>query len=892
MPEIGQDLSHYSLVEKIGRGGMGEVFRAKDQKLGREVAIKVLPQEFARDADRIARFQREAKLLASLNHPNIAAIYGLEASEGTNFLVLEMVEGETLAERLKHGSIPADESLRLALQMAEALEAAHEKGVIHRDLKPSNIKITPDGKVKVLDFGLAKAYAGDREEVNLSNSPTLSDAATQQGVILGTAAYMSPEQARGKPVDKKADIWAFGCVLFEMITGRPAFSGRDVTDILAAVIRAEPEWASLPANLHWRLREVIERCLEKDARDRYHDISDVRADIHRILTDPSGVLAQPVTAAMPRRKHQLALPWVAVITILGIITAGVAVWKLKPSEPRQVMRFDYELPEGQQFSGLDYPALAVSPDGKRFVYTTAKGLYLRSVDELAAKLIAGTEGSTSQPFFSPDGKWIGYLSVADFKLKKIDINGGAPVALCEALPYGVSWGIDNTIVYGQMSGDIMRISANGGNPESFFKEKSDTRAYPQMLPDGKSVMYTAIIPQPRIVVQSLKSGERKELFAGMAARYLPTGHIVYGLSNNNNLFAIPFDLDRVEVTGGAVPVVEGVISPLHYAISDSGTLVYIPGKANAVPFNQRTLVWVDRKGKEQALSAAPNDYRVPRISPDGTKVALTVFSGDKYDIWIWDVVRETMTRLTFNEGSNYPLWTPDGKRIAFSKRSGTILFSDVHWKAADGTGEDEKLSSVHDRGLLPWSWSNDGNTLALFEFALAGGTSYDIGTLSMKGNHEWRPLLNQKYAEFQPKISPDGKWMAYASNESGQYEIYVRPFPEVNKGRWQVSTSGGRTPLWSPDGRELFYLNGDAVTRVSVEAEPTFKAGKPETLFRGTYVQTSTNDAQPWDISPDGKRFLMMKEARAAPSTEAATRRQITIVVNWLEELKKRVPAE
>ena len=385
MPEIGQSLSHYSLVDKIGKGGMGEVFRAKDQKLGRDVAIKVLPEEFARDADRVARFQREAKLLASLNHPNIAAIYGLEESGGTQFLVLELVEGDTLADRIRAGPIPAEESLKLALQIAEALEAAHEKGVIHRDLKPANIKVTPDGKAKVLDFGLAKAYANNREEVNLSNSPTLSDAVTQQGVILGTAAYMSPEQARGKAVDKKADIWAFGCVLFEMLAGRTAFSGKDVTDILAAVIRAEPEWNSLPANLHGRLREVLERCLKKDAKDRYHDISDVRADIQRVLTDPSGVLIQPVIALQPQKKLRTILSWLAALFLAAILT-GVAVWRWKPAEPREVVRFEYELPEGQQFSNLDYPVLAVSPDGRKLVYSTTNGLYLRSLGESTAKL--------------------------------------------------------------------------------------------------------------------------------------------------------------------------------------------------------------------------------------------------------------------------------------------------------------------------------------------------------------------------------------------------------------------------------------------------------------------------------------------------------------------------
>jgi serine/threonine-protein kinase len=462
MSMIGKKLAHYEITAALGRGGMGEVYQAKDQKLGRDVAIKVLPEEFARDTDRVARFQREAKLLASLNHPNIAAIHGLEESEGTNFLVLELVEGDTLADRIKAGPIRVEESLKLALQIAEALEAAHEKGVIHRDLKPSNIKVTPDGKVKVLDFGLAKAFAGEREEMDLSKSPTLSDAATQQGVILGTAAYMSPEQARGKPVDKRADIWAFGGVMFEMLTGRAAFSGRDVTDILAAVIRAEPEWGTLPANLHWRLREVLERCLKKDAKDRYHDISDVKVDIQRVLTDPSGVLVQPIAAVHPRGRLRTILPWVAALVLTAII-AGVAVWNLRRPEPRQVMRFDYDLPEGHQLTGSQ--SLAVSPDGKQFVYSTTNGLYLRSVDELTARLIAGTEGITAQPFFSPDGKSVGYFSVNDRQLMKIAISGGAPVTLCVVLNSRVHRGVKITRLHTPASGDMMQISGNGGTPK-------------------------------------------------------------------------------------------------------------------------------------------------------------------------------------------------------------------------------------------------------------------------------------------------------------------------------------------------------------------------------------------------------------------------------------------
>jgi serine/threonine-protein kinase len=892
MSMIGKTLGHYQITSQLGKGGMGEVYRAKDQKLGRDVAIKVLPEEFARDADRVARFQREAKLLASLNHPNIAAIHGLEESGGTNFLVLELVEGDTLADRIKAGPIPVEESLKLALQIAEALEAAHEKGIIHRDLKPANIKVTPGGKVKVLDFGLAKAFAGEQAELNLSNSPTLSNAATQQGVILGTAAYMSPEQARGKSVDKRADIWAFGCVLYEMLTGRAAFSGKDVTDILAAVIRAEPEWSSLPANLHGRLREVIERCLKKDLSDRYHDISDVRVDMQKVLTDPSGVFVQPITGTEPRTRLRTILPWVAVAVFLTAIIAGVTVWKLKPSEPRQVMRFEYDLPEGQQLVGV-FP-IAVSPDGRQFVYSTSKGLYIRSVDELTAKLIAGAEGDNRQPFFSPDGNWIGYFSVADKKLKKINVKGGAPIVLCDITAgfNGGNWSKDDTIAFATPGeGGILRVSANGGNPELLIKPKSGFSAFPQILPDGKSVLYTVALSndptQMRIMIQPLKSGEAKELFAGVSAKYLPTGHILCQLPNNNTLYAIRFDLERQAAAGGPVPIVEGVFSSgigMYYAVSESGTLVYVPGASSGAGSN-RTLVWVDRTGKEEALHTPPDSYLTPRISPDGKRVALAKQTDGTDQIWIWDLVRETMTRLTFDKWRNVrPIWTRDGNRIVFiSGRNGKF---GIYSKVADGTGEVQMVAFTPDINLFPYSWSGDGKTLAIEEVR-SSLMHIDIGTLSLEGDHTRKLLLHEEYVQGEPNISPDGKYMAYFSTESGRYEVYMRPYPEVNKGKWQISTGGGESPLWSPDGRELFYRNGGAVMAVPVDTKTTFNAGKPRMLFQGPYP-TGYGESPSYDISPDAKRFLMQKQSQST----AEAPRKINIILNWLEELKQRVPGK
>jgi eukaryotic-like serine/threonine-protein kinase len=494
---IGQTLGHYQITHQIGKGGMGEVYQGKDQNLGRDVAIKVLPEEFAKDADRIVRFQREAKMLASLNHPNIATIHGLEESGGTQFLVLELVEGDTLADQIKRGPIPVDESLKLAFQIAEALEAAHDKGVIHRDLKPANIKVTPEGKVKVLDFGLAKAFAGEQSNLNLSNSPTLSDMATQQGVILGTAAYMSPEQARGKPVDKRADIWAFGCVLYEMLTGQAAFQGEDVTEILAAVVKGGANLGLVPANIHPRVREVIIRCLQRNLKSRYQDIADTKYEIEQALSDPSGVLAQTVTATESRMKLRTILPWAAAALVLGLIIAGISVWKLKPSEQKQVVRFEYELPSGQQFTKNAWGTIAIqflsiSPDGSRFVYSTTEGLCLRSMEALEPKLIPGTDKGSRQSRFSPDGKWIGYWSSSDRKVKKVAADGGKPVVLCDTGPNleGLSWDSDNAIFYADTQNGIMRVSANGGTPENLVKGSEEGIAkegfpiFPHMLYSG------------------------------------------------------------------------------------------------------------------------------------------------------------------------------------------------------------------------------------------------------------------------------------------------------------------------------------------------------------------------------------------------------------------------
>jgi serine/threonine protein kinase/Tol biopolymer transport system component len=906
MSMIGRTLGNFELTSQLGKGGMGEVYKAKDHKLGRDVAIKVLPEEFARDTERVARFQREAKLLASLNHPNIAAIHGLEEFEGTHFLVLELIEGETLAERIKSGPVPVEDALKLGMQIAEALEAAHEKGVIHRDLKSANIKVTPDGKVKVLDFGLAKAYAGDPENMNLSNSPTLSDMATQQGVILGTAAYMPPEQAKGKSVDKRADIWAFGVVLFEMLSGRQLFSGESVSETLAAVIKSEPEWNSLPPNLHPRIRLMLERCLEKEPKNRYGAVNDARVDIERVLANPGGVLVTPVTTEVAQKKLRTILPWIAAIIIIGI-----AVWILKPTpppEPNQVMVSEYVLPEDQQLfqDNNRNTHLAISSNGSQMAYSTTKGIYIRPMDELNARLITGSDKDAGSLFFSPDGQWIGYFSFSDQKLKKISVNGGTPMRLCDASwVYGAVWYEDNMIVYSDLlGGGVYRVSSNGGDPDLLV---SGMTVMPQLLPDGKSVMFMDVASQPfKTVVQSLESEERTVVLESGAGFYLPTGHLVYLAGNNG--FAVPFDLDKLKTVGEPVPLNSSYSnSPSGFAFSDSGTFVAVLGiddtGTNAIS-PKHTFVWVDRDGNEEPLGAEPDNYTGGRISPDGTKVAMTIDANDNEDIYVWDIARKTPRRLTFNEADDgSPLWTPDSQKIVFTSRRVENTPGGIYWKNADGTGVDEELLTLPDRLITPYSWSIDGKILVLWEIALSP-LQTDIGMMSMEGNRERKGLLQEKYSEGFPQISPDGRFIAYSANEFGKEDIFVRAFPDVDSGgRWPVSNNGGNSPLWSPNGNEIYYRNGNATMVVPVETEPTFNLlGNPEILFEGTYFSgnflnqiTGTR----WDIHPTNGKFLMLKplaptgdESTAGDLARREAPRKIIVVTNMFEDLKERVPVD
>ena len=638
----GHRLAHYEILEPIGKGGMGEVYRAKDSKLGRDVAIKVLPDEFARDEERLRRFQREAKVLASLNHPNIAAIYGLEHSEGTHYLVLEMVEGETLAERIARGPIPVDEAVRIAMKIATALQEAHDRGIIHRDLKPANIMLTPDDNVKVLDFGLAKAFIEDAPDADNSMSPTITRDATRMGVILGTAAYMSPEQAKGKRVDKRADVWAFAAVLYEMLTGKSAFAGEDVSETLAYVLTKEPNWEALPADTPAALRQTLKLCLTKDAERRVRDIGDAWLAMEGAFA----TAALDVPAAEPSRPAGLrSMVLVGLAGLLvGAVVVGLAARSLTRPSPSPVTRFAIKL-TSPLLNVTGPPLIAISPDGGTVAYTGTDRLYLRDLGELESRPIPNTESANS-PFFSPDGQWVGFQTGNRRALQKVSRSGGPAVTIAETSVAGASWGPDDTILFGVDQGVLMRVSAEGGDPQPVTTLEDGEVGHwrPDFLPNGPGgqaalfTVWSGALETSQIAVVSLDTGERHILTRGTYPRYVPTGHILF--AQEASLWAVPFDVERLEVTGAPTPVVDGVaVSAIsgaaHFAVAHNGTLVYARGDASDVA---PTLVWVDRTGREEPLAAEPNSYHGPRISPDGTRVAVEVRDQEN-DIWIWDLAR-------------------------------------------------------------------------------------------------------------------------------------------------------------------------------------------------------------------------------------------------------------
>ena len=884
---------------------MGEVYRAQDTKLQREVAIKVLPASLAHDSERLARLEREARTLASLNHPNIAQIHGLEERDGVTALVMELIEGPTLADRIAQGPIPPDEAMPIARQIAEALETAHEHGTIHRDVKPANVKVRPDGVVKVLDFGLAKALEpAPGGTTDVAGSPTITSPAimTRLGMILGTAAYMSPEQARGRAVDKRSDIWAFGCVMYEMLAGRRAFEGEDVSDTLAAVLRGEPDWSALPAHVSPAIVALIRGCLEKDRGRRIGDLSTAR-----FIIDHEGYV--PAAAARPgsRTRRVAAVATVAAATV--VVAYGIWAFTRVPAPSPTVARFTIPLPTGDRFSNQGVRLVAISADGGRLVYTANERLYRRAMDQLEATPVRGTEGHATTaaprgPFFSPDGQWIGFWQ--DGQIKKVLIAGGAPAVLCTAEnPWGASWTSDNTILYGQSeegagkgAAGIWRVSSDGGTPEHLVKLDGDQVAQgPQLLPGGRALLFTLARRfdwgTAQIVVHSLDTGTRRVILErGAAAQYVPTGHLVYAL--DGTLVGVPFDVATVAVSGAPVPLVEDVAQlnvTAHFAISDQGSLVYVPRDAvGGAASAQRTLAWVDRQGREVLIKAPGRAYFHPRLSPDGTRVALDV-RDQEADIWIWDLARERLTRVTFGAAvDQYGVWTPDGKTVIFASSESPAAMAprSIFARPSDGTGTVQQLT--HGTvAQFPSTVTPDGSALIYREHAsTTDGTMADLLIVPLRGERRPRPLVRTPFAEVNAEVSPDGRWLAYQSNESGRDEIFVRPFPNVDAGKWLVSTSGGTQPLWSRDGRELFFESAGGLMRVALRAGAAFAVDTPTRLIDGP--PSYGTRGRMYDVSPDGKRFLMIKAVAGEDGAPPPAR--LVLVQNWFEDLKRLVPGK
>lgn len=889
----GTVLGAFEVTGLLGVGGMGEVYRATDTKLGRDVAIKTLPAALATDAARLARFEREAKLLASLNHAHIASIYDLDEHEGMRFIVMELVEGQSLEAKLGSGALPVEQALELGLQVASALEAAHGKGVVHRDLKPANIMITPDGVVKVLDFGLAKAFSGGPNAASPADSPALSLAMTQQGLILGTAGYMSPEQTSGQATDQRTDIWAFGVVLYEMLTGLPVFPGESVPGILADVLRTEPDWKRLPKNLNPRLKVLLECCLEKKVRDRYHSIADVRIEVERVVRDPQGAVAAAAhVAPLPGASNAARVAVSVVLAAAGAAVAGIIGWSLWPEPaPATIDRWSHSLPEGLQFQNMGQSVIALSPDGRRFVYNTTDGLYVRSMDELEARRIPGTAETLTSPFFSPDGQSVAYWSGG--QLKRVALSGGAPISIVDGLLNlnGASWSSDGTILLSQPDG-IYRVSANGGTPQRVIEPKDGERLYgPELLPDGDSVLFSATMTQSwddaQIAVQSLSSGERMEVLRGGSdAHYVPTGHLVYALGDG--LAAIAFDAPTLAVSGGPVSLLQGVMRPqpgvaaAHYGIANDGTLVYVSGSGGVLL--DQTAVWVDHDGEEQPLGFDPCNCYGFDVSPDGARVALQQRDAvGQTHIWVWTLSDRIRTKLTFEPGQQIgPTWSPDSTRIAYSAVEG-----DLFVRPADGTGMPERLLESSNL-LVAWDWSADDELI--FSETTNSSTGIDIAVLDMRGDHERRPLLTTKFNEYRPALSPNGRWLAYESDESGTIDIFVVPFPNVADSKQQVSFGGGAEPHWSPDGHTLFYLGPESLMEMAVgdgDGVQLSRGLATAVLDRGRYVYNSI-PPRSYAVSPDGQRFLLSKPGEDA--TTVAVAQQVIVVTNWLEELKRLVP--
>ena len=888
----GTRIGPYQITGVIGAGGMGEVYRARDTKLDRSVAIKVLPDLFATDPDRLVRFEREAKTLASLNHPNIAHIHGLEEGRA---LVLELVEGEDLAERLQRGPIPLDEAVPIARQIADALESAHELGIVHRDLKPANIKVRPDGMVKVLDFGLAKAMdpvdAGFSRPLDQLNSPTFtSPAMTQMGVIIGTAAYMSPEQARGKPADRRSDIWAFGCVFYEMLTGNRPFGGDDISMMLAAVLKETVDFASLPLDTPASVRRLLRRCLEKDPRKRISSIADARLELDEAEGSGlafTGTSGGPTAAAIWRTR----LIWAAAgALVAAIAVAAILTSSSRSAMPGAVVRSQIAFPETSLvLSG--YRTFALSSDGSALVFAASRGkegprLYRRTLADDTVTPIPGTDLANS-PFFSPDDQWLAFEQ--NGRLKKMPSGGGPAIDYGDAIGHqGGAFAADGTLIFNRQHGSgLVRVRPGSTTPEVLTTVDraagESGHHWPTILPDGRNALYTLELDgkpysEARIMLLSLETGKSRLLIdGGSDARYLPTGQIVYW--RLGDLWAVPFDLPSLQAGGPALVVLKNLMlaeanGNAQLSIASNGTMAYLTGPDVE---GERAVMLVDRSGVARQLTTERKAYENASVSPDGARLALTVVAAND-SLYTLEIDRGALSRVTFEAENSRPVWSPDGGRLAFTRHSGGEL-RQLYVVPADGAGPPSMLRKS-DRTEFADDWSRVGNVLAFTQ--MEQGTGADIWTMPMNGAGKASPWLATRFDDLQPHFSPDGRWIAYMSTESGRTEVYVRSYPEAGQKR-QVSFDGGVEPRWRADGRELFYRRDNEVLAADVDATGSvLRFSVPRVLFKGEYLIANTARAWgTWNVLPDGKHFVLIQDF-------ARPRTSVTLVQNWFQELPKR----